>query len=287
MEDKKIYLGKILNTSYMDVKNPNDSEIFLEILSLCYYIKKYYDTKDLTHHVLVSKYTMVYSRLPKNIKMGGRFSNCYSPETIKHTASQFISERSEELCSEIMSYYKKRILSRVLRESDILVNIVKYFLSNTVIGGREIRGFDPKEVDSMIKIALKKIDEISILYTDKFKFCTDKKIRIESKDIDEIGKYIHSVFSSEQMELKMENAEKLHLQKIINKKSEDSFQEWLDSDNKDEYIVPDFSKLGNQCINNCIKHMIGGEEICACPVKIKGWTGDYIRIQECDSKKCN
>jgi hypothetical protein len=287
-EQKKVY-SKINNIQYTDISIGNEFQKWLKTCEYIYtnlnYIKEV-NKKD----YLLASYKIILKAVKEAENIGYEIDPriVLSEECASIIVPSFLEHICKELCRKLLEFYKF-IIIRKLFSNDIFIKLViKFYLDGTHIGGKEKRGWNPKEVDEIVKFCKNNLDIMVRYGMETIYLNTNGKIMIRDyNDLDKLGSNIHASFSMYQIQKKINEEEKKYKEKQL----EQNIQKFIEETKSDDYTnLPPKSILGNQCVDFCTKKIWknkwNNKKICACPVQKTTWFKSYHDIEKCHEKDC-
>ena len=287
---KQQILDSVKTINY--VSNTKTGEKFKVFLNICRY---FYDIKSLSDldsmkMELLSQYKIIYDIFMKLMPDKSDIGRIFKPDIMTVVTPEFTKMKSDEICKKLLSYYKFTILTELIESSDLIKYVVEYYLVSTHIGGVEKRGWDENEKRDIISFAKSNPEVIEMYAEDSIMLGYDGFLHINNKKkFDNFGKNVHASYSMYKIESGIRRAELEHQQLEFDKSVSKGVHDFLQESLGEIYDTLNISINFNECIRPCDKRVWPNKwstKECACPVKKKGWLGEYVEIEKCSDRMC-
>lgn len=287
-------LDNIKSINY--VVNTKTGGKFRTFINICKY---FYDLHlgDVTNEelkmILVSQYKIIYDIFIKLMPDKSDMGRIFDPDTMKIVTPEYIKIKSDEICQRLLSYYKFIILTELIQSNSVnlIQHVVDYYLAGTHIGGSSKRGWSEEERQDIISFAKANPKIIEMYAEDSIRLDYNGFLYVNDiAKFDEFGRNIHASYSMYKVETGMKKAELEHQQLQFDKSVTKGVEDFLSEGLEESYNIPHISIESGECIRPCDRRLWPGKwstEECACPVKKKGWLGEYIEIEKCPDSMCD
>lgn len=292
---QKKTLETISNINYTDIDIGKDFQSWLKTCEFIHNGNKEIKEDKEKNTYLLSSFKIIFKEIKEAENVGYKIKNDFdrnSPNFVQVLTNEYLEVLIKRLCEGLLNFYKFVIVRNLLVNKFFSRLIIQFYLDGTDIGGVEKRGWDSKEVDSIVKFMTENIDIIQEYASDVIFLGTDGKVLIqEYKGLDNLGEQIHSSYTNNMMKQKEEREERRYQEKQMELKIKKGVKNFINETKEDDYSnIPPLSRMGNSCEDNCKKAVWPGywndQKTCACNVRKNGWLGSYLEPEKCDPKRC-